>query len=79
MIDLDANFDVTYIALGSNGAAGHNAGSTNGRYTFVSEANPGAVAVIDMNTRTVATSFSYPGGGAPHGVLYDVAGSRATP
>jgi len=53
--------------------AGHNWMSANGRYSFVAfegGRSPG-VAVIDHTTNTVVTTWSYPGGGRPHGIFYD--------
>ncbi|MCA1691403.1 MAG: hypothetical protein LC733_04055 [Actinobacteria bacterium] len=53
---------------------GHQWLSRSGGYTFVATEGTGrdaGVAVIDNPSATFVTHYAYPGGGRPHGVLYD--------
>jgi YVTN family beta-propeller protein len=65
------SFAVTRIVFPAERLAGHNWLSANGRYTFVSLDDPGAVGVIDHRTNSVIASWPYPGGGSVHGMFYD--------
>jgi hypothetical protein len=63
----------TIDLAGAGTIAGHNWLSANGRYSFVSfegGAAPG-VAVVDHRGGKVVETWTYPGGGRPHGVYFD--------
>jgi YVTN family beta-propeller protein len=70
VIDL-RTFAVTKIVFPAERLAGHNWLSANGRYTYVSLDDPGAVGVIDHRNNSVVATWSYPGGGSVHGMFYD--------
>jgi YVTN family beta-propeller protein len=70
VIDL-RTFAVSKIVFPAERLAGHNWLSANGRYTFVSLDDPGAVGVIDHRGNSVVATWPYPGGGSVHGMFYD--------
>jgi len=70
VIDL-RTYAVAKIVFPGERLAGHNWLSANGRYTFVSLDDPGAVGVIDHRSNSVVASWSYPGGGSVHGMYFD--------
>jgi YVTN family beta-propeller protein len=65
------SFAVSKILFPAERLAGHNWLSANGRYTFVSLDDPGAVGVIDHRTNSIVATWPYPGGGSVHGMFYD--------
>jgi YVTN family beta-propeller protein len=65
------SFAVSKVIFPGERLAGHNWLSANGRYTFVSLDDPGAVGVIDHRTNSVVATWPYPGGGSVHGMFYD--------
>jgi YVTN family beta-propeller protein len=62
---------VSKVLFPAERLAGHNWLSANGRYTFVSLDDPGAVGVIDHQTNSIVATWPYPGGGSVHGMFYD--------
>jgi YVTN family beta-propeller protein len=65
------SFAVSKVLFPAERLAGHNWLSANGRYTFVSLDDPGAVGVIDHQTSSIIATWPYPGGGSVHGMFYD--------
>jgi YVTN family beta-propeller protein len=65
------SFAVSKVLFTAERLAGHNWLSANGRYTFVSLDDPGAVGVIDHQTNSIVATWPYPGGGSVHGMFYD--------
>ena len=65
------SFAVAKFLFPAERLAGHNWLSANGRYTFVSLDDPGAVGVIDHKTNSIVATWPYPGGGSVHGMFYD--------
>jgi YVTN family beta-propeller protein len=65
------SFAVSKVLFPAERLAGHNWLSANGRYTFVSLDDPGAVGVIDHQTNSIVATWPYPGGGSVHGMFYD--------
>jgi YVTN family beta-propeller protein len=65
------SFAVSKILFPAERLAGHNWLSANGRYTFVSLDDPGAVGVIDHQTTSIVATWTYPGGGSVHGMFFD--------
>lgn len=54
---------------------GHNALSSDGRFAFIAIEGPPepGVAVVDLQKLSIAAFYRYPGGGKPHGVIFEPA------
>lgn len=59
------------VNIAPNTTTGHHWLSQNGRYSFVAVETPGSLAVVDNLTAQVVATYTYPGGGRPHGVFYE--------
>ena len=71
-VDLNDGLAVTPMTISGATTTGHNAISKNGRFSYVviEGATPG-VALVDNKKHEVIATYAYPGGGRPHGIVYD--------
>lgn len=70
----DPGLATTSMVVGG-ATTGHQALSANGKFAFVTVVGGAApspgVAVLELSSGTVLHTYPYPGGGSPHGIVYE--------
>jgi hypothetical protein len=64
------------VTFDGYGISGHQGLTPDGRYTFVAlestvTIRPGAIAMVDNRSGEVVSTWSYPSGPWPHGLVFD--------